>query len=102
MSVRSLGYDSDNLDQIVCYFMKTILHLQTSGVENLPLENKLAEPWKAFLDTAMKIFLASPSPELSRLILEAEHNTILQKGQISKETVFGFAANKRTYVAYSL
>lgn len=48
MSIRSLGYDSDNLDQIICYFMKTILHLQASGVENLPLENNLAEPWKKF------------------------------------------------------
>ena len=48
MSVRSLGYDSDNLDQIICYFMKTILHLQASGIENLPLENNLAEPWKIF------------------------------------------------------
>lgn len=25
MSVRSLGYDSDNLDQIICYFMRTII-----------------------------------------------------------------------------
>ena len=89
MSVRSLGYDSENLDQIVCYFMRTILHLQASGIENLPLENNLTEPWKSFLDTAMKIFLASPSPELSRLILEAEYDTALHCGQISTEIVMG-------------
>ena len=59
MSVRSLGYDSDNLDQIICCFMKTILHLQASGIENLPLENNLAEPWKKFLNIAMKIFMES-------------------------------------------
>lgn len=89
MSVRSLGYDSDNLDRIICYFMKTILHLQTSGIENLPLLNNLDEPWRSFLDAAMEIFLSSPAPELSRLILESEYDTILHCGHVSTETVIG-------------
>lgn len=64
MSVRSLGYDSDNLDKIFYYFMRVILHLQKTGVEDLPLENNLPSPYKPFLDTAMDIFLRAPLPEL--------------------------------------
>ena len=56
MSVRSHGYDNENLDKVFCYFMRVILHLQKSGVEDLPLENNLPSPYKSFLDTAMEIF----------------------------------------------
>lgn len=93
MSVRSLGYDSDNLDRIICYFMRTILHLQASGVKDLPLENNLSEPWHTFLDTVMKIFLESPAPEIARLVLESEYVTALhheQSEQISTELIMGF------------
>lgn len=90
MSVRSLGYDSDRLDQIICYFMRTILHLQASGMKDLPLENNLSEPWNPFLDTVMRIFLESPSPEIARLILESEYISALHCEQISTEIVMGF------------
>ncbi|MCM1190736.1 MAG: hypothetical protein NC541_15785, partial [bacterium] len=89
MSVRSLGYDTDNIDQIVCYFMRTVLHLQTAGVENLPLKSNFAEPWNTFLAASMKVFLASPSPELARLILESEYDAALQQGPLTQETILG-------------
>ena len=74
MSVRSHGYDNENLDKVFCYFMRVILHLQKSGVEDLPLENNLPSPYKSFLDTAMEIFLSATTPELARLILEAGYS----------------------------
>lgn len=89
MSIRSLGYDSEDLDQIVCYFMRTILQLQKFGIENLPLKNMLVEPYKTFLDTAMRVFLDSPCPELARLILEAEYDAVLSSVQLSTETALG-------------
>ena len=89
MSVRSLGYDSEALDHIICYFMRTVLRLQKSGIENLPLKNTLDEPYQAFLDTAISIFLDSPNPELARLILEAEYDAAISCGQISAETALG-------------
>lgn len=89
MSIRSLGYDSEDLDRIVCYFMRTILHLQKSGVEDLPLENDLPAPYKAFLDTAMELFLHSPLPELARLLLDAEYDALLSKGEFSAEACLG-------------
>lgn len=89
MSIRSLGYDSTSLDPIICYFMRTVLQCQKFGVENLPLENTLDQPYKSFLDTAMQIFLDSPVPELARLILEAEYSAVLSCGQISTETALG-------------
>lgn len=88
MSVRSLGYDNENLDKVFCYFMRVILHLQKSGVEDLPLENNLPSPYKPFLETAMEIFLRSPSPELARLILEAEYDIFLSnKATTSNKTI---------------
>lgn len=38
---------------------------------------------------AMEMFLDSPSPELARLILESEYDTILHCEQISTEIVIG-------------
>mgnify|MGYP000014809318 FL=1 len=89
MSVRSLGYDSEDLDRIICYFMRMVLQLQKFGVENLPLKNTLVEPYKTFLDTAIGVFLDSPDPELARLILEAEYDATISHGQVSTETALG-------------
>lgn len=72
MSVRSCGYDHDELDQVVCYFMRTILHLQKSGVEDLPLENPLQGECREFLDKVMEIVLSAHPPEIARMLLEAE------------------------------
>ena len=89
LSVRILGYDSDNLDKIFCYFMRVILHLQKTGVADLPLENNLPSPYKPFLDTAMNIFLRAPLPELAHLILETEYDIFLRNKEITQEEVLG-------------
>lgn len=94
MSVRSLGYDNEEMDKIFCYFMRVVLHLQKSGVEDLPLENNLPAPYKSFLDTAMEIFLQSPRPELARLLLEAEHSAFLGNSKISHEAYLGLQVIK--------
>lgn len=94
MSIRSLGYDNENLDKVFCYFMKVVLHLQKSGVEDFPLKNNLPSPYKAFLDTAMEIFLSSPLPELSRLLLEAEYDSFQNQRETTKEEILGFQTIK--------
>ncbi len=94
MSVRSLGYDNENLDKVFCYFMRVILHLQKSGVEDLPLENNLPVPYKTFLDTAMEIFLSSPLSELARLILESEYDAFLSNNEITPEEILGLQVIK--------
>lgn len=89
MSIRTLGYDNENLDQIVCYFMRTILHLQKSGIENLPVEHSIPAPYASFLDTAMELFFHCLSPELCHLLLDVEYDTFLSKGDFSKEEILG-------------
>ncbi|RKI75214.1 hypothetical protein D7V90_23095, partial [bacterium 1xD42-87] len=42
-SIRSI-YSNEVLNRIFCYFMRTVLHLQDSGIEKLPLENDFEEP----------------------------------------------------------
>ncbi len=89
MSIRSMGYDSERLDSIICYFMRTALQCDKHGVEKLPLKNTLDEPYKAYLDVAMKLFLDAPPAELARLILEAEYTAAVSRGSISAETAVG-------------
>ena len=43
MSIRSLGRDGPESDEIVCYFMRTILNREKSGILNLPLDNPLTD-----------------------------------------------------------
>lgn len=39
MSIRERLRSTPDLDQIVCYFMRTVLHIEKSGLLDLPLEN---------------------------------------------------------------
>lgn len=87
MSVRSSGYDNETLDAVLCYFMRTILHLQESGVEKLPVENHLPEPVGAYMDIAMKLLTGGEPPETSRIILDAEYDVLLSRGGADIETV---------------
>lgn len=86
MSVRSLGRDNEELDNIICYFMRTILHLQNTGIENLPIAGDFAEPIKSFISLAIDMITDGQPPEIARLILEAEYDVILSSGQVNRET----------------
>ena len=86
MRVQNFGYDRGSFDAIFCYFMRTVLYLQDSKVESLPLANSLTYPCKTFLDTAMKVLLDSPLPDRLRLILEEEYYKVLERGKITVET----------------
>lgn len=89
MSIRSLRRDSPALDKVFIYFMRTILHLERTGVEHLPLENPLEEPWRGFLDKSMAIFSSCCSPELARLLLDTERDVFLSQGSLTAETALG-------------
>ena len=52
MSIKS-RYSHELLDRIFRYFMRIVLHLQSSGIEKLPLENNFEEPLKSFIDIAV-------------------------------------------------
>lgn len=82
-------YGSKMLDEIILYFMRTILHLQKSGILDLPLEDSFAEPTKSFLSLAIELIIDGQPPEISALILDTEYDMILQQKEITKETVLG-------------
>lgn len=87
MSIRSSGYDNDLLDEVLCYFMRTILHLQETGIEKLPLENHLPEPVGSYMDIAAGLLVDGQPPETSRLILESEYDVLLDRGSADIATV---------------
>ena len=80
-------YGSKTLDKIICYFMRTILHLQNTGIEDLPLRNELEEPIKSFLDVAVDLIMDGQPPEVSKLILDSEYDVLLSEKQINMEIV---------------
>lgn len=82
-------YGSKMLDEIILYFMRTILHLQKSGIENLPLKQSFPEPIKSFLSLAIELIIDGQPPEVSALILDMEYDMILHKDKITQETVIG-------------
>lgn len=100
MSVRSLKRDNEILDRVCVYFMRTILHLQKNGIEDLPLPHDLPEPFGSFMDTALDIFMQSPVPELARLLYETEYGAVLSRGPADAETVLILQVIKE--VMYSL
>lgn len=86
MSVRS-RYSNDTLDEVFCYFMRTILHFQETGIEKLPLENHLPEPLRSYMDIAMELMIGGQPPEPSRIILESEYDVLLHHGKPDIKTV---------------
>ncbi len=87
MGVRSIGYDNEMLDGVLCCFMRTILRLQETGVERLPVENCLPEPLKSYMEIAMRLLIGGIPPETSRIILESEYDTLLYGGNADIRTV---------------
>lgn len=95
MSIRSMGRDNPELDEIVCYFMRTVLHAQKTGVIDLPLDNPLTEePARSFLDRCMDIFCQCSPPELSQLLLDAEYDALLSQGPLTMEQTLCFRTIK--------
>lgn len=82
-------YQSNVSDDIILYFMRIILHLQKSGIDNLPLEQSFLEPIKSFLNLAVQLIIDGQPHEISALILDTEYDMILHKEQITSETVLG-------------
>lgn len=82
-------YQSNVSDDIILYFMRTILHLQKSGIEDLPLEQSLQKPINDFLNLAMELIIDGQPSEVSALILDTEYDMILHKEDITSEIVLG-------------
>ena len=85
MSIKS-RYSNEILDRIFCYFMRIVLHLQSSGIEKLPLENNFEEPLKSFIDIAVGLIIDGQPPVIASLILDAEYDIILSTGAVSVKT----------------
>ena len=65
-SIRSI-YSNEVLNRIFCYFMRTVLHLQDSGIEKLPLENDFEEPLKSYIDIAVDLIIdGQPAEKIGR------------------------------------
>lgn len=84
-SIKS-RYTNEILDRIFRYFMRMVLHMQNSGIENLPLENDFEEPLNTFLDIAVDLIIDGQPPEITSLILDAEYDCILSGTAVSVKT----------------
>ncbi len=82
ISMDRQRYANKNLDQIICYFMRTILNLQESGIEKLPLPNALEEPFKSYMDFAVELLIDGQPEEVSELLLSAEYDCILRNANL--------------------
>lgn len=95
MNIRGSKRDNPDLDQIICYFMRTVLHIEKSGLADLPLENTVEkEPYRSFLDRCMGIFCQCNPPELTQLLLGAEYDALLSQGPLTAEQTLGLRAIK--------
>lgn len=82
-------YQSNMMDDIIIYFMRTILHLQKSGIEDLPLKHSFPKPINNFLNLAVELIIDGQPPEVAAMILDTEYDMILYKEDITSEIVLG-------------
>lgn len=81
------NYGCEDLDQIFCYFMRTVLRLQKNGVEELPVEFEGEEPVKGFLQLCTKLLIEGEPPETTELILQSEYDYVLCKYNMSLKQI---------------
>lgn len=86
-SIREL-YSNEYRDKIIIYFMKTILNLQTSGIEKLPVENNFLEPIRTYLELAVELIIDAQPKEMSELILTSEYDFLVKNEELAKEDIF--------------
>lgn len=80
-------YSGEKLDEIFIYFMKTILNLQESGIEKLPLENIFQDPIKGYINLAIALILEGEVEAVSELIMKTEYDHILKKYDCDEHTI---------------
>lgn len=80
MGMLTNRYSNDCFRDIIIYFMKTVLYLEKSGIEELPLKNHFQEPLKSYLDLALELLIDGQPPETADLILSAEYDALLSRG----------------------
>lgn len=79
-------FGSENLDKIFRYFMRTILHIEKTGILALPVENDLAgEAQRSYLDLALRMITDAQPEEVARPILESQYNFILNNTSLPPE-----------------
>lgn len=79
MGIIREQYSEKTLDEILIYFMKTILHLQESGIEKLPLENKFQEPIRGYITLSVDLIMEGELEAVTELIMRTEYDHILKK-----------------------
>ncbi len=78
-------YGSRLSDEVILYFMRTILQLQKNGIKNLPLSHSFKGAVKDYLNLAMELLIDGQPAEVAGLIFDAEYDVILQREKLTPE-----------------
>lgn len=87
MTVRSISYDCEITDQVFCYFMRCLIHIQKNEVAALPLENSFQPPLHRMIDVSAELMGCSPLPEVAELILDAEYDHLISHEHLPVEII---------------
>lgn len=88
-------YGSDQMDELFVYFMKTILRMQKHGLREITLDCALIGPVAEYVRKAMLLIGDAQPRAVFRLILDAELNSLLQSGGLSREEVLQLTAARQ-------
>lgn len=84
MNLRS-EYGNPMVDDLLCYFMKTILRIRKYGAARIPIDVAFGEPVDGYLKTAVDLMEDAQVPETTDIILQIELGRILAEQKPSRE-----------------
>lgn len=80
-------YGNEEIDELFCYFMRTVLRIQKNGAVRIPIDVSFEEPVNTYLKTAVNLMEDAQPPEITELVLQIEYDQILLKNTLTKTQI---------------
>lgn len=80
-------YGNDSVDELFCFFMKTVLRIKKKGVLGIHIDISINEIIDGYLAIAIPFLTNGIGPDLSDLLLQTEYDYLLLNKQVNKNDI---------------
>lgn len=86
MNLRK-DYGNEDIDELFCYFMKTVLRIQKNGAAQIPIDVTFEEPINTYLKIAINLMEDAQPAEITELVLQTEYEQIFLNNTPTKTQI---------------
>lgn len=87
MRILREDYGNEDIDELLCYFMKTVLRIQKYGGARIPIDVTFQEPINTYLEIAINLMEYAQPIEITELVLQIEYEQIFLNYKLTKTQI---------------